>query len=106
MTGKRMQNLLESPVTAPALKSSVTGLVGGVPTRKISPGSSRAKNPQDAIEYVAWITPWPSPAVRSLLGLRKKRLNKLPLFFGEVHAIPLRGGPVTTAREFVLRGKE
>ena len=87
-----MQNLLKRPVTAPLLKSSVTGLVWRVSIRKISPGSSRAENPQDAIEYVARITPWPSSAVRSLLGLRKKRLDELPLFFGEFHAIPSRGG--------------
>ena len=101
-----MQDLLKRPVTAPLLKSSMTGLVGRIPARKIFPGGSRAKNPQHAIEHVAWIPPGPSPAVRSLLRLRKKRLDELPLFFGEVHAIPLRGGPVTTAREFVLRGSE
>ena len=106
MTGERMQDLLESPVTAPLLKSSVTGLVGRISAWKIFPGSSRAKNPQDAIEHVTWITPWPSTAIRPLSRLRKKRPNELPLLFGEVHAIPLRGGPVTTAREFVLRGSE
>ncbi len=92
MAGKRMENLLKSPVTAPLLKSSMTGLIGGVPIQKIFPGSSRAKNPQDAIEYVAWIAPGPSPAIRSLFRLRKKRLDELPLLFSQVHAIPLRGG--------------
>ena len=101
-----MQNFLESPIPAPLLKSSVTSLIGRMPTRKIFPGGSRAENPQDAVQDIAWITPGPTPAIRSLLWLRKKRLDELPLFFGEVHAIPLRGGPVTTAREFVLRGSE
>ncbi len=99
-----MQDIFESSIPTPLLKSSVTGLIGRIPAREVFPGSSRAENPENAIEHIAWITPWPSPAVRSLLGLRKKRLNKLPLFFGEVHAIPLRGGPVKKAREFVLRG--
>ena len=106
VAGKRMENPLESPVTAPLLKSSVTGLIGRISTRKVFPRRSRSKNPQDAIEYIAWVAPWPAPAVRPLSGLRKTRLNKLPLLFGEVHAIPLRGGPVTTAREFMLRGSE
>ncbi len=106
MAGKGMQNFLESPVTAPLLKSSVTGLIGRISTRKVFPRSSCSKNPQDAIEHIAGITPWPSPAIRSLLRFRQKRLDELPLFFGEVHAIPLRGGPVMTAREFVLHGSE
>ena len=101
-----MENPLQSSVTAPLLKSSVTGLVWRISVQKIFPGSPRAQNPQDAIEHVAWITPWPSPAIGSLFGLRKKRLDKLPLFFGEIHAIPLRGGPVITARELVLRESE
>ncbi len=106
MAGKGMENPLKRPVTAPLLKSSVTGLVWRISVQKIFPGGSRAQYPQDAIEHVPWITPWPSPAIRSLLWLRKKRLDELPLFFGEVHAIPLRGGPVTTAREFMLPGSE
>ena len=97
-----MQDLLKSPVPAPLLKSSVTGLIGGVPTQEVFPGSSRAKNPQDAIEHVPWIAPWPPPAVRSLSRLRKKRFDEVPLLFGEVHAIPLRGGEVIPARDFEL----
>ena len=106
MPGQGMQNSLEGPVTAPLLKSSVTGLIRRIATRKIFPGSSGSKNPQDAIEHIPRITPRPPPAIAPLLRLRQKRLNELPLFFGEIHAIPLRGGPVTTAREFVLRGSE
>ena len=102
MTGERMQDLLKSPVPAPLLKSSVTGLIGGVPTQEVFPGSSRAKNPQDAIEHVPWIAPWPPPAVRSLSRLRKQRFDEVPLLFGEVHAIPLRGGEVIPARDFEL----
>ncbi len=82
MTGERMQDLLESLVTAPLLKSSVAGLIGGISVRKILPGSSRAKNPQDSIQHIAWIAPGPSPAIRSLFRLRKKRLDELPLLFG------------------------
>ena len=92
MTGERMEDVFESPVTAPLLKSSVTGLIGGMSTWKVLPGSSRAKNPQDSIQHIAWIAPGPSPAIRSLFRLRKKRLDEIPLLFGQVHAIPLRGG--------------
>ena len=84
----------------------MAGLIRWISIRQVFPGGSCAENPQDPVEDVAWISPWPSPAIRSLLWIRKKRLDELPLFFGEVHAIPLRGGPVTTAREFVLRGSE
>ncbi len=82
MTGERMQDLLESSVAAPLLKSSVTGLIGGMSTWKVLPGGTGAKNPQDPIQHVAWIAPWPSPAIRSLFRLRKKRLDELPLLFG------------------------
>lgn len=101
-----MQNPFQGSVPTPLLKSSVTGLIGRIPARKIFPRGSRAENPQDAVQHITWIAPWPTPAIRSLLWLRKKRLDELPLFFGEIHAIPLRGGSVTTAREFVLRGSE
>ncbi len=104
MAGQGMQNGLESSVPTPLLKSSVAGLVGRISVQQVFPGSSRAEYPQDPIEHVAGISPGPSPPIRSALWLRKKRLDELPLFFGEVHAIPLRGGPVMTAREFVLRG--
>ena len=82
MTGERMQALLESPVTAPLLKSSMTGLMGGMSTGKVLPGSTCTKNPQDSIQHVAWIAPWPSPPIRSLFRLRKKRFDELPLLFG------------------------
>ena len=101
-----MQNSLKGPVTAPLLKPSVTSLIRRITTRKIFPGSSGSKNPQNAIKHIPWITPGSPPAIVPLLRLRQKRLNELPLFFGEIHAIPLRGGPVTTAREFGLRGSE
>ena len=98
-----MQDFFEGSVPAPLLESSVTGLIRRISTWKGGPGSSGPKNPQDAVKHIARISPWPSPAIRSLLRLRKKRLDELPLLLGEVHAIPLRRGPVTTAREFVLQ---
>jgi len=106
MAGKSMQNFLESPVTAPLLKSSMTGLIGWISIQKIFPGSTGPQNPQDAIEHIARVTPWPSPAIWASLRLRKKRLDELPLFFGKVHALSLRGGTVMTVRGFVLRGAE
>ena len=47
---------------------------------------------QDALQHIAWIPPWTAAAVLATLRLREQRLDEGPLFFGQVHAISLRGG--------------
>jgi hypothetical protein len=87
-----MKHSLERPIAAPLLEAAMTGLIRRVAAREILPGSTRAQNPENPVQHIPRIPPRTPSTIRPRLRLRKQRLYELPLGFGEVHAVPLRGG--------------
>ena len=84
--GERSKDLFEGPVTNPALKPTVAGLVRRVPAGQVSPRGARAQDPKNAVEDVSGIPVWPTThALMDRLFLREKRLDHSPLLFSEVH---------------------
>ena len=68
----------------PLLKATMAGLVRGVTGRQVVPGSARAENPQNGVQYGTPIPPGSSP-YPSLRALQQGFQNR-PLGIGEVHA--------------------
>jgi hypothetical protein len=84
--GKGSKDLFESAVADPALKPTVAGLVRRVAPWQVPPRSTRAKDPENAIEDV------PRIAIRTTTSILverlffgENRLDQSPLLFGEVH---------------------
>jgi hypothetical protein len=87
-----VENSLEGSVTTPLLKATMTGLIRWVAWREILPRRACSQNPQHSIQHIPRIAPRATPSISSHSWLGKKRFDKRPLRFGQVHAISLRGG--------------
>ena len=53
-----LEDLLEDSGFGPFHKPLINGLPGSIPFRKISPGSSASKDPEDSVEHLPGIPGW------------------------------------------------
>jgi len=65
--------------------ASVAGGPRGIPVGQVAPLGASAQHPEDAVEYLAIVTPRTTAAVGAALRLGDQRLEDLPLFIREVH---------------------
>jgi len=54
----------------PGLKAAMTRLVRRIARREVLPRSARPEDPQDAIEYIPRIAPWPAAPIAAKSRLR------------------------------------
>jgi hypothetical protein len=76
----------------------MASLVGRIAFGEVFPGRSGAKYPEDAVQDVAWVSPWSASSIFSLRWSWNKRLQYFPLLVCEVHAallLPLKGHVTT-----------
>jgi hypothetical protein len=83
--GERLQHFVQSLRFAPILKATVACRRRRIAVRQVGPRSSSAQHPQNAVEYVAWVTPRTTATVIANLWLGKKRLDCSPLLVGQIH---------------------
>ena len=85
--GEAPQQPLEGAVTSPLLEAAMAGRRRWVPSRKIGPRRSGAKDPENGIQYVSRIAPRSTALDAGPYPLRtgKEPANDLPLLVGDVH---------------------
>jgi hypothetical protein len=93
-----MQHACECPVVDPALKATMTRLVGRIAIREILPWRARPQDPQDPIQDVAGIAPRAAAAIAAHTRLRQQGRENCPLRVSQVHAVEYDGD-----RNFVSR---
>lgn len=84
---ERGQHGVEDPLALPLLKPVVAGLIRRVPPGHVRPRRTCAEDPEDPVEHVARIPPWPTPArgCPHLFRIRDVLANVSPLLLGEIH---------------------
>ena len=83
--GERLQDFVKRLGLAPSLEPTMARRRRWVAVRKVGPRCARSQDPQNAIEYVAWIAPGTPAPVFADLRLGKKRLDCSPLLIGQIH---------------------
>ena len=85
VVGERLQHALQHFVFDPALESSKAGRVRRIPAGHVRPRRASAQDPQNAVEYIARISPGASAAVFTHFRNGEKRFDCCPLLIREVH---------------------
>jgi len=88
---ERLEDPPQRAALGPALKASMTGLIGRVSIGEILPRRTRAQDPQDAIQHVARVAPWPPTPVAAQARLRQEWRENRPLRVSQVHAVEYDG---------------
>lgn len=91
IAGERLQHLSQGAVVRPLLKSPVTRLIRRIPRRQVLPGRTGAEDPQDAVEDIARIAPWPPAPVAPQPRFREERFENRPLRVSQVHTLRYDG---------------
>ena len=89
--GQRFEHVPERAVLHPPLKAPMTGLKRRIPGGEIFPRRARAENPEDAVQYVPRIAPWPTPPVPAKPRSGQERREDRPLGVSQVHALRYDG---------------
>jgi hypothetical protein len=85
IVGECLQDALQHFVLDPALESSEACRIRRIPARHVCPRGAGPKDPQNAVEYIARISPWASAAVFTYLRDGEKMFDCCPLLISEVH---------------------
>jgi hypothetical protein len=80
--GERFDHAPERAFADPALKAAMTGLIGRIAVRQILPGRAGAKDPEDAVQYIARIAPRPAASIATHTRLGEERRQNGPLLVG------------------------
>jgi hypothetical protein len=62
--GESLQQPVEAAGTLPALETTMAGLIRGITSGKIRPGSAGPEHPEDGVHDAAGISPGSAPSVR------------------------------------------
>jgi hypothetical protein len=101
---ERVEHPVQRAIATPLLEATMAGLIRRVARRQVLPWSTRAENPQNAIEHVSRIAPRASSSIASPPRLGNQRLDEVPLLFGQIH-LPHHVGGRSTVGGFVLIGR-
>ena len=85
--GERREDPVQDAFALPLLKAVVACLGRRIPSWQVRPGRSGAQDPEDRVQHVPRISPWPtSTRCRALLlRIGNAAANRCPLLVREVH---------------------
>jgi hypothetical protein len=85
--GQRGQHPVQDALALPLLEPVVARLIRRIAPRQIRPWRARPQDPEDPVEHVARVPPWPAATPRRPLPLAfgDTGANRFPLLVREVH---------------------